>query len=152
MRPGGRPPGGRKMAREIDLLILASGSTPFAASLRAQDLDKAPYLTSDLLTVGEAQELTELPRSLLIVGAGYIALELGQMFRRFGSEVTLLERGPQILAHGYEPEVVPTISRVFEKEGIRIFTRAQVHSVRAEKGGVIATVTLRRDTHQPPPH
>lgn len=64
-----------------------------------------PYLTSDLLTNGEPMELTELPRSLVIVGGGYIALELGQMFARFGSQVTILERGDQLLAHGYEPEV-----------------------------------------------
>jgi mercuric reductase len=127
-------------------IVIATGSRPVIPPI--EGLDKVPYLTSDLLTVGETEELSELPRSLLIVGAGYIALELGQMFRRFGAEVTLLERGPQILAHGYEPEVGPTISRIFGKEGIRILTRAQVQSVRAEKGGVIATVSVGRDTQE----
>src|SRR5260370_4695797 len=79
-------------------IVIATGSRPVIPPIGG--LDKAPYLPSDLLTVREAQQLTELPRSLLIVGAGYIALELGQMFRRFGAQVTLLARGPQILAHG----------------------------------------------------
>ena len=61
-----------------------------------------PYLTSDLLTSDEPIELTECPRSRMIVGGGYIALELGQMFRRFGAEVSILERDKQLLAHGYE--------------------------------------------------
>ena len=51
-----------------------------------------PFLTSDLLTSDERIEMTILPAPMLIVGGGYIALELGQMFRRFGVEVTILER------------------------------------------------------------
>ena len=120
-------------------ILIATGSRPVIPAI--EGLDKIPYLTSDLLTVGESEELTELPRSLLIVGAGYIALELGQMFRRFGTEVTILERGPGILAQGYEPEVGPTVARIFEKEGIRLLTGAEIHSVLAEKNGVVAVVS-----------
>src|SRR5713226_1424744 len=127
-------------------ILIATGSRPFIPPI--EGLEKVPYLTSDLLTVGEGPELKELPRSLLIIGGGYIALELGQMFRRFGAEVTLLERGPRILARGYEPEVGPTISRIFEKEGIRIVTRAQVRSVRVEKDGVVATVAIGSETRE----
>ena len=47
-----------------------------------------------------SQELFDLPQSLLVVGGGYIALELGQMFHRFGTEVTILERSPRILSIG----------------------------------------------------
>ena len=127
-------------------ILIATGSRPVIPPI--DGLDQVPYLTSDLLTVGEAQELTELPRSLLIVGSGYIALELGQMFRRFGTEVTLLERGPKILAQGYEPEVGPTVAQIFEKEGIRMLTRAEVRSVRAEKGGVVAVVSVGGEVHE----
>ncbi len=48
-------------------------------------MDDVPFLTSDLLTHGEDAELRDLPPSLLIVGGGYIAPELGQMFSRFGT-------------------------------------------------------------------
>ena len=123
-------------ALRAEKILIATGSRPFIPA--TDGLEQVPWLTSDLLTVNEGMELTELPRSLLIVGGGYIALELGQMFRRFGTEVTLLERGPQILARGYEPEVGPTIARIFGKEGIRIITRAYVRSVRAENRAVVA--------------
>lgn len=50
-------------------------------------------------------ELTTLPCSLVVIGSGYIALELGQMFARFGSEVTIFTRGRSILS-GYELEII----------------------------------------------
>jgi mercuric reductase len=85
-------------------------------------------------------ELWELPRSLIILGAGYIALELGQMFHRFGAKVTIVQRSQQLLAHGYEPEVGEAIHEVFEKEGIRVITGATVHSVRQNGTEVITDV------------
>lgn len=72
-----------------DKVLIATGSRPVPPDI--DGLDRVPYLTSDLLTVDEPMELRELPKSLLIVGGGYIALELGQMFSRFGTEVTILE-------------------------------------------------------------
>jgi len=80
-------------------LLIATGSRPVIPDV--DGLSDVPFLTSDLLTVDEGEELTELPRSLLILGAGYVALELGQMFSRFGVEVTLLERSTELLPHGY---------------------------------------------------
>jgi mercuric reductase len=119
-------------------VLIATGSRPVLPEI--EGLADVPYLTSDLLTSGEAVELKSLPRSLLVVGGGYIALELGQMFRRLGSDVTLVERSNGILAHGYEPEVGPTLAAVLEAEGIRILTSARVRSVRADEAGVIAAV------------
>jgi mercuric reductase len=76
----------------------------------------------------------------LIAGGGYIALELGQMFWRFGAEVTILERSSQLLAHGYEPETGPVIRRILEEEGVRVVSGAQVRSVSHDGDGVVATV------------
>jgi mercuric reductase len=123
-----------------DKVLIATGSRPVVPKI--DGLDRVPYLTSDLLTVDEAMELRELPRSLLIVGGGYIALELGQMFRRFGTDVTILERNEQLLAHGYEPEVGRIIGQVFSDEGIRVVTRASVRSVKQEKDGIVATASF----------
>ena len=89
--------GGKRLTGEK--ILIASGSRPVAPAI--EGLDEVPYLTSDLLTNNEPMELWELPRSLIILGAGYVALELGQMFHRFGTEVTLVQRGEQLLAHGY---------------------------------------------------
>src|SRR5713226_7679224 len=94
-----------------DKVLIATGSRPVVPKI--DGLDQVPYLTSDLLTADEKMELRELPKSLLIVGGGYIALELGQMFRRFGTDVTILERNERLLAHGYEPEVGQSIGQVF---------------------------------------
>lgn len=128
--------GGKRLVG--DKVLIATGSRPVLPDI--DGLADVPYLTSDLLSSSEAVELKELPRSLLIVGGGYVALELGQMFRRFGSEVTLLERSEGILARGYEPEVGPTLADALEAEGIRILTRASVRSVRMDGNEVVATV------------
>lgn len=125
--------GGKRLTG--DRLLIATGSRPSPPPV--EGLDSVPYLTSDLLSVGEASELTECPGSLTVIGGGYIALELGQMFSRFGSRVTILERSPRLLARGYEPEVGPAVREVFEAEGIRVVTGASVGAVRAEAGSVI---------------
>lgn len=119
-------------------ILIATGSRPVLPAI--EGLETVPYLTSDLLTSDEGAELKTLPSSLLIVGGGYIALELGQMFRRFGVDVTMIERSSQLLAYGYELEVGRTIAEIFEEEGIGVMTRSEVKAVRRENGGVIATV------------
>jgi mercuric reductase len=119
-------------------ILIATGSRPVVPNI--EGLRDVPYLTSDLLTNDEPMELWELPRSLIILGAGYIALELGQMFHRFGAEVTIVQRSEQLLAHGYEPEVGQAISEVFEKEGIKVITSAVVRSVRQNGKEVIIKV------------
>ena len=121
-------------------ILIATGSRPIIPDIPG--LRDVPYITSDLLTADESVELTELPESLVIIGGGYIALELGQMFRRFGSEVTILERDKQLLAHGYEPEVGQEIGRVFESEGIHVVTQATIERVRQENGRSVATASV----------
>jgi len=121
-------------------VLIATGSRPVLPDI--EGLDRVPYLTSDLLSVDESMELRELPNSLLIVGGGYISLELGQMFARFGADVTILERNEQLLAHGYEPEVGRSIGQVFSDEGIRVITKASVRSVRQEGNEAVVTATV----------
>lgn len=122
-------------------ILIATGSRTVIPQI--EGLDKVPYLTSDLLTNDEPMELFDLPGSIVIVGGGYIALELGQMFARFGSEVTIINRGAQLLAHGYEPEVGKEIEAVFEGEGIRVVNNAATKSVRQEGNEVVVTAQLK---------
>jgi mercuric reductase len=121
-------------------ILIATGSRPVIPEIKA--LREVPFLTSDLLTNDEPMEIWELPRSLIIIGGGYIALELGQMFRRFGVEVTILERNEQLLAHGYEPGVGEIISEVFEKEGIQILTKASTQSVKQDRHETIVSAVV----------
>lgn len=109
-----------------DQILIATGTRPTIPHIAG--LDQIPYLTSDLLTSDEAQELKELPESLVIVGGGYIALELGQMFHRFGTRVTILERSHVILPN-YEPEVSDTLTFSLREEGLHLVTGAQVEHV-----------------------
>jgi len=119
---------------EGERFLVALGSTPVAPEI--EGLNEVPYMTSDLLTSEEDMELRELPESLVVVGGGYVALELGQMFSRFGSKVTILERSGQVLKHGYEPEVGLVLQRILREEGVDVRTNARVRRVRSIEGGV----------------
>ena len=127
-------------------ILIATGSRPTLPSING--LESVSYLTSDLLTSNEAMELTECPQSLLIIGGGYIALELGQMFHRFGTKVTILERSDRVLAHGYEPETGQTIGKIFQDEGIEIVTNVVINSVRQAANTVVATVSIDNSSRE----
>jgi mercuric reductase len=86
-----------------------------------------------------SQILIATGSSPLILGGRYIALELGQMFARFGSEVTIVTRRLSILT-GYEPEIAETLTKILREEGLQIITGAQVRSVRHEGEGVALVV------------
>lgn len=111
---------------EGDQFLIATGTRPVIPAIAG--LDGVPYLTSDLLTSDEPQELFDLPKSLVVIGGGYIALELGQMFHRFGTEVTILERSPRILP-GYEPEVARVMTELLREEGINLIAGIEVQRV-----------------------
>ena len=123
-----------------DQILVATGSRPAVPPIPG--LDQVPYLTSDLLTSEEELELTELPRSLVIIGGGYIALELAQMFGRFGTKVTLLQRANEILS-GYEPEVGIAVHEALGAEGLDIRTGTKIRGVRKSDGGI--TVLVQTD-------
>jgi mercuric reductase len=116
-----------------DQVLVATGSRP--AVPRISGLEGITYLTSDLLTSDEPMELTDQPRSLAIVGGGYIALELAQLFQRLGTAVTLIQRSPQLLT-GYEPEVQAEIENVLSDEGVELRLGAAIRGVRQEGGGI----------------
>src|SRR5579859_5277511 len=128
-------------------LLIATGSQPSIPQVPG--FSDVPYLTSDLLSSADdpwERELREQPRSLLILGGGYIALELGQMFARFGTQVTLVTRGSTILS-GYEPEIAEALTQILQEEGLRIVTGAQVRGVRSEGEGVALSVKLHGSQH-----
>lgn len=82
-------------------------------------VDKVPYLTNVSML-----ELDTLPRHLVIVGGSYIGLEFGQIFRRFGSEVTIIEKASRLVQREDE-DVSAAIKDFLEKEGIRIRLNAE---------------------------
>lgn len=119
--------------------LVATGSSPTIPDIPG--LASTPYLTSDLLTSLEDMEMKELPESLIILGGGYIALELGQMFSRFGAEVTILERGERVLS-AYEPEIAQSVMSVFREQGITLHTHASVSQVHGDTKQIVVTASI----------
>jgi mercuric reductase len=122
-----------------DQVLVALGSSPVVPDI--EGLHEVPYLTSDLLTSGEASELIELPESLLVLGGGYIACELGQLFSRFGSRATILTRGERLL-RAYEPELGLALEDVLREEGLTVQTNARVARVHQTDAGVTVTTLV----------
>jgi mercuric reductase len=130
-----------------DQILIATGSAPAIPVLAG--LADVPYLTSDLLSSADdpwGTELREQPRSLLILGGGYIALELGQMFARLGTRVTLVTHSKSILS-GYEPEIAEALTEILQEEGLRIVTSALVRGVEQVGEGVTLSA-LRHGSQQ----
>ena len=130
---------------EGDQVLVATGTRATVPPIPG--LDEVPYLTSDLLTSDEPQELFDLPGSLVIVGGGYIALELGQTFQRFGSEVTILERSEKILKD-YEPEVSIALTEALCDEGVNIVTSVSVQRVLQEGGQTVVICQNQKGLEQ----
>jgi pyruvate/2-oxoglutarate dehydrogenase complex dihydrolipoamide dehydrogenase (E3) component len=89
--------------------------------------------TVDYLTEVELLQLTEVPEHLIVVGGGYIGLEFGQMFRRFGSAVTLIAGGG--VASREDPDVSAILEQTFTDEGV-VVAHAKTESVRRHRDGV----------------
>ncbi|WP_018237409.1 FAD-containing oxidoreductase [Ensifer sp. BR816] len=97
-------------------------------------INEVPYLTNSSIMA-----LDHLPRHLVIVGGSYIGLEFAQMFRRFGSEVTVIEKGPRLIARE-DPDVSDAIRAILENEGIRIRLNAECIRFAPHPDGIAAGV------------
>ncbi len=110
--------------------LVAAGSSPWAPPVPG--LAETGYLTSTT-----ALDLDRLPESLIVAGGNYVGLELGQLFARLGTSVTVVEALPR-LAPGEEPEISQVITDVLADEGVTVRTSAPLTRVRRERGGVVA--------------
>ncbi len=111
-----------------DKIILATGSE--SASL--------PFLQPNgkkIITSRDALELNELPKRLLIVGAGAIGLEMGTIFQRMGCEVTILEIMPTVLP-GIDRDMAVRLERLLKAQGLNINTQMKIENCDLTKGAV----------------
>src|SRR6202050_5588053 len=97
-------------------------------------IENVPFLTSTSLL-----ELEELPAHLVIIGGSYVGLEFAQMYRRFGSDVTVIEKEGRLLSHE-DPEVAAAIQAALEAEGIQIRLEAECIELARDAGSVTANV------------
>lgn len=92
--------------------------------------------TVDFLTSTSVMELDELPSRLAIIGAGYIALEFAQVFRRLGSEVVLVARGDRFLPNE-DRDIAAAIRTVLEEDGIEFLDNVETDSARRDADGIV---------------
>jgi pyruvate/2-oxoglutarate dehydrogenase complex dihydrolipoamide dehydrogenase (E3) component len=117
---------------ESDKIFIDTGARPAVPSIPG--LESVNYLTNATI-----MELDQLPEHLLILGGGYIGMEFGQMFRRFGSAVTIIHRGAQILPRE-DPEIAAELQKALEAEGIEFLLNSRTNKI--EKAGSRVTLTL----------
>jgi dihydrolipoamide dehydrogenase len=109
-------------------IIVATGSQP--RSVPGIEIDRQRIITSD-----EAINLKAIPKSIVIMGSGAVGVEFASIFRRFGSDVTVIELLPRIVP--VEDEAVSTeLERSFRKQGIKVLTGTKVTSAKASANGV----------------
>ncbi|HKT61059.1 MAG TPA: mercuric reductase [Gemmatimonadales bacterium] len=118
---------------EADLVFINTGCRPAAPDV--EGLDQIPSLDSTSI-----MELDQVPEHLLVLGGGYIGLEFGQMFRRFGSRVTIVQRGRQLLPLEDE-DVAGAVRDILREDGIEILLDSQ--AVRAATSGSGVRLTVR---------
>ncbi|MFL2591776.1 MAG: dihydrolipoyl dehydrogenase [Flavobacteriaceae bacterium] len=114
---------------KFDKCVIATGSKP--ATLPFINIDKDRIITST-----EALSLTEIPKSLTIIGAGVIGLELGQVYNRLGSEVNVIEYSEKITPF-MDNDVSKELLKIFKKEKIKFHLSSKVFDVKAKETSVI---------------
>jgi len=119
--------------------IIATGSRPI-------ELPAFPF-GKRVLSSTEALSLTELPKSLVVIGGGYIGIELGTVFAKFGTKVTILEGSDQILP-GFEPDMPRLVERKLKKLGVTINTKALAQGMVETENGVIVKAEVKGEQQQ----
>jgi dihydrolipoamide dehydrogenase len=127
---------GKTTELETTNVLLATGSE--ARSLPGVEIDGKTVLTNREILL-----LSEIPKSMIVVGAGAVGVEFASIFRTFGTEVTILEALPRVVPLEDE-EISPELEKAFKKKGIRIETESKVEAVKKDANG--ATVTFKDKT------
>ena len=127
-------------ARTVEVRLADGGTRTFEAERLFLNLgthaavpDVPGLAAAAPLTHVEALELGRLPSHLIVLGGGYVGVELAQAFRRLGSAVTVLEYGPQLLGRE-DPDVAAAVREIFEHDGIEVVTSAETTAVEGRSG------------------
>jgi dihydrolipoamide dehydrogenase len=118
---------------ESKRIVVNTGGRPAVPPIPG--LDQVRYLDSTSI-----MELAEVPKHLVVLGGGYIGLEFCQMFRRFGSRVTIVNRDPRLVLRE-DPDVSEEVERILKEDGIKVLNSAQV--TRVQKSGAGVRVVLQ---------
>src|SRR5215831_1934115 len=118
-----------------ELIFINTGGRPSKPPI--QGLEQVPSLDSTSI-----MELDAVPEHLLVLGGGYVGLEFGQMFRRFGSAVTVVQRGPRLLGRE-DADVAGAVADILREEGVTVLL--ETDTVRIEGGSSIRLVVRSAD-------
>jgi pyruvate/2-oxoglutarate dehydrogenase complex dihydrolipoamide dehydrogenase (E3) component len=113
---------------ESEKIFINTGGRPGIPAIPG--LREVPFLTNESI-----MQLATIPEHLLILGGGYIGLEFGQMFRRYGSRVTIIHRGLQIVPRE-DPEIAAELQKALEGEGLEFVLNAHTEAVRGKDGRI----------------
>ena len=113
--------------------VITAGRVVLSLGTRATFPDVPGLVDASPMTHVEALDLERVPEHLVVIGGGYVGLELAQAIRRFGSRVTVIERGPQ-LASREDPDVGAALLELFRDEGIEVLLNATVTGVAGRSG------------------
>ena len=122
---------------EAKNIIIASGSEP--AGLPGVEVDEKTVVTST-----GALELGKIPKKMVVIGAGVIGLELGSVYARLGTEITVVEY-LDVITPGMDPEVQKTFQRMLKKQGLNFVMGAAVQKTEVAKGKATVSYKLRKD-------
>jgi pyruvate/2-oxoglutarate dehydrogenase complex dihydrolipoamide dehydrogenase (E3) component len=114
---------------EAETIIINTGLRPAIPPL--EGIETIPTLNSTSI-----MELDSVPEHLLIIGGGYIGLEFGQMFRRFGSQVTIVHRGAQVLARE-DKDVAEEVEKILREDGVEVLLQTKLKRVEKDASGKI---------------
>jgi pyruvate/2-oxoglutarate dehydrogenase complex dihydrolipoamide dehydrogenase (E3) component len=123
---------GQKRRLTSAAIFINTGGRP--ATPLIEGLNEVPMLDSTSI-----MELNEVPKHLLVLGGGYIGLEFGQMFRRFGSDVTIVHRAGQLLCRE-DPDVAGAVLKIMEEDGIEVLLNTETVRVRRNETRIELTV------------
>jgi pyruvate/2-oxoglutarate dehydrogenase complex dihydrolipoamide dehydrogenase (E3) component len=112
-----------------DLIFINAGARPSLP--RMEGIDGVPYLNSTTI-----MELDAVPEHLLVIGGGYIGLEFGQLFRRLGSRVTIVQRGPKLLARE-DADVADAVAEIMRQDGIELLLDSEAPRVERSADGTL---------------
>lgn len=126
------PDGADEIVVETEDIIIATGARPVT-------IPSLPFDDRRIVDSTGALAFAEIPRNLVVVGAGYIGMEIGTLYAKFGSKVTFVEALPTILP-GSEPECVQVVARKAKKLGMEILLGAKAKALREQDGHAVLAV------------
>jgi len=130
-----RKPNGELGEANADIFVINTGLRPLIPNIPG--LADVPYLDSTSI-----MELDAVPEHLIVLGGGYIGLEFGQLFRRFGSRVTIVHRGEQLLPRE-DPDIAAAVAEIMRQDDIDLCLRASTTAVARTSNGVKLTVQTK---------